>query len=70
MRYQEEKLLKHKLKELGELNKDYATDDDPDNRSINQCAINDMIDEIIAFVEKEIEDAVHDAVAEERAKHG
>ncbi|AAX78667.1 hypothetical protein RB43ORF145c [Escherichia phage RB43] len=34
MRPQEEKLLTHKLKELGELYMDYATDDDTEARNV------------------------------------
>ncbi|ANS06163.1 hypothetical protein BI032_gp206 [Citrobacter phage vB_CfrM_CfP1] len=70
MRHQEEKVLKHKLKELGELYQDYAAEDDPDSRNLNMTYINNMVDDIIAFVEKEVEDAVEDAIAEERSKHG
>lgn len=61
MRVQEEKVLKHKLKELGELYQDYAAEDDPDSRNINQIYIDNMVADIIGFVEKEIEDAVADA---------
>nr|QPX73263.1 hypothetical protein [Citrobacter phage vB_Cfr_Xman] len=70
MRHQEEQVLKHKLKELGELYQDYAAEDDPDSRNLNMTYINNMVDDIIAFVEKEVEDAVEDAIAEERSKHG
>ena len=70
MRHQEEQVLKHKLKELGELYQDYAAEDDPDSRNLNLTYINNMVDDIIAFVEKEVEDAVEDAIAEERYKHG
>lgn len=70
MRVQEEKVLKHKLKELGELYQDYAAEDDPDSRNVNMVYINNLVDDIIAFVEKEVEDAVEDAIAEERYKHG
>ncbi|AIK68082.1 MAG: hypothetical protein RR212_00515 [Bacteroidales bacterium] len=70
MRHQEEQVLKHKLKELGELYQDYAAEDDPDSRNLNLTYINNMVDDIIAFVEKEVEDAVEDAIAEERSKHG
>lgn len=69
MRVQEEKVLKHKLKELGELYQDYAAEDDPDSRNVNMVYINNLVDDIISFVEKEVEEAVFDAVAEERAKH-
>lgn len=70
MRVQEEKVLKHKLKELGELYQDYAAEDDPDSRNLNQSYIDNMVADIIGFVEKEVEDAVFDARMEERAKHG
>lgn len=70
MRVQEEKVLKHKLKELGELYQDYAAEDDPDSRNVNMVYINNLVDDIISFVEKEVDDAVEDALAEERSKHG
>ena len=68
MRHQEEKLLKAKLKDLGELYQDYEKEDDPDSRSMNMSMINDAVADIIDFVEKEIEDAVYDALLEQ-AKH-
>jgi len=68
MRHQELKLLKAKLKDLGELHQDYEKEDDPDSRSMNMSMINDAVADIIDFVEKEIEDAVYDALLEQ-AKH-
>lgn len=70
MRPQEQKLLKHKLKQLGEAYQDYAEDDDPDSRNYNQSCIDDITADILDFVENEINDAVRDAVAVERANHG
>ncbi|CCK73991.1 protein of unknown function [Pseudotevenvirus RB43] len=59
MRPQEEKLLTHKLKELGELYMDYATDDDTEARNVNMCYIENKIEDIILFVKKEIKDAAN-----------
>lgn len=69
MRPQEQKLLKHKLKELGEAYQDYVEDTDPGSRSYHQSCIDDITADILDFVENEIGDAVRDAVAVERANH-